>query len=74
VSREITAMASGWMMRSAASRRASSAAANAVVSSGGYDLDYIWRQVEREIQDHHPERTRLTAERAAAVLSVLTDG
>jgi hypothetical protein len=23
---------------------------------------------------HHPERTRLTAERAAAVLSVLTDG
>ena len=28
----------------------------------------------REIQDHHPERTRLTAEQAAAVLSVLTDG
>ena len=28
----------------------------------------------REIQDHHPERTRLTADQAAAVLSVLTDG
>ena len=28
----------------------------------------------QEIQDHHPERTRLTAEQAAAVLSVLTDG
>jgi hypothetical protein len=28
----------------------------------------------REIQDHHPERTQLTAEQAAAVLSVLTDG
>jgi hypothetical protein len=27
-----------------------------------------------EIQDHHPERTRLTADQAAAVLSVLTDG
>ena len=28
----------------------------------------------QEIQDHHPERTRLTADQAAAVLSVLTDG
>ena len=28
----------------------------------------------REIQDHHPERTVLTADQAAAVLSVLTDG
>ena len=28
----------------------------------------------QEIQDHHPERTRLTPEQAAAVLSVLTDG
>ena len=28
----------------------------------------------REIQDHHPERTRLTADQTAAVLSVLTDG
>jgi hypothetical protein len=28
----------------------------------------------QEIQDHHPERTRLTAEQTAAVLSVLTDG
>ena len=28
----------------------------------------------QEIQDHHPERTRLTAEQSAAVLSVLTDG
>ena len=27
----------------------------------------------REIQDHHPELTRLTADQAAAVLSVLTD-
>jgi ATP-dependent exoDNAse (exonuclease V) alpha subunit len=27
----------------------------------------------QEIQDHHPERTQLTAEQAAAVLSVLTD-
>ena len=33
-SREITAIASGWMIRAAASRRASSAAACAVVSSG----------------------------------------
>ena len=28
----------------------------------------------QEIQDHHPERTQLTADQAAAVLSVLTDG
>ena len=28
----------------------------------------------QEIQDHHPERTQLTAGQAAAVLSVLTDG
>ena len=28
----------------------------------------------QEIQDHHPERTGLTAEQSAAVLSVLTDG
>ena len=28
----------------------------------------------QDIQDHHPERTRLTADQAAAVLSVLTDG
>jgi hypothetical protein len=28
----------------------------------------------RENQDHHPERTQLTAEQAAALLSVLTDG
>ena len=28
----------------------------------------------QEIQDHHPERTGLTADQAAAVLSVLTDG
>jgi cell division septation protein DedD len=28
----------------------------------------------QEIQDHHPERARLTAAQAAAVLSVLTDG
>ena len=28
----------------------------------------------QEIQDHHLERTQLTAEQAAAVLSVLTDG
>jgi hypothetical protein len=28
----------------------------------------------QEIQDHHPERTGLTAAQAAAVLSVLTDG
>ena len=28
----------------------------------------------QEIQDHHPERTRLTADQSAAVLSVLTDG
>src|SRR6476661_4047306 len=34
LSRTITAIASGWMIRSWASRRASSAAASAVVSSG----------------------------------------
>ncbi len=28
----------------------------------------------QEIQDHHPERTGLTADQAAAVLPVLTDG
>jgi ATP/maltotriose-dependent transcriptional regulator MalT len=28
----------------------------------------------QEIQDHHPERTQLTADPATAVLSVLTDG
>ena len=28
----------------------------------------------QEIQDHHPERTQLTADQAAAVLSVPTDG
>jgi primosomal protein N' len=28
----------------------------------------------QELQDHHPERTRLTVEQAAAVVSVLTDG
>ncbi|MFY9868056.1 MAG: hypothetical protein WAK58_29960 [Trebonia sp.] len=28
----------------------------------------------RCIQDNHPERTRLTADQAVAVLSVLTDG
>jgi hypothetical protein len=28
----------------------------------------------QDIQDHHPERTGLTADQAAAVLLVLTDG
>jgi AAA domain len=28
----------------------------------------------QEIQDHHPERTQLTADQSAAVLAVLTDG
>ena len=38
------------------------------------EMDMEERLVAREIQDHHPERTQLTAEQAAAVLSVLTDG
>jgi len=38
------------------------------------EMEMEERLVEREIQDHHPERTQLTAEPAAAVLSVLTDG
>jgi len=33
-----------------------------------------WPKARKITQHHHPERTRLTADQAAAVLPVLTDG
>jgi hypothetical protein len=62
------------LARAAAARRLTRAAAARALGADLARLEDTLAGRAQEIQNHYPERTGLTADQAAAVLSVLTDG